>query len=406
MNREFRNILVLHNRYQQPGGEDVVVANEIAMLERAGFNVSTRIVDNSEISNSLDKISTFLGVSYNRKRKEWVDRLVDDLKPDLVHIHNFFPRLTMAVHHGLKERGVPVVQTLHNYRLGCAAATFERNGVVCERCLVSGRQHAIFNRCYRGSIAGSVALVAMQRQAFRNEFLSNCVDAFVALTNFARDKYIELGLPEDKIFVKPNFLDRPKAPEMGQPRHGALFVGRLSKEKGVVDLIEAWRRLPNVHLSVVGSGPLESVLRERAPSNVAFLGQVDRSEVERKMRESSVLIIPSVWYEGFPVTLVEAFSNGLPAIATRIGSLAEIVVEGKSGLLCEPNSPDSLVLAVEKFFESTLDQGSMHLEARRQFETLYTDRVNLEQLLGIYDAACINAKLHRVAGGALNGGLC
>lgn len=226
-------ILILHNTYQQAGGEDSVVRNESAMLAGAGHEVIVEHVSNHAIRSFRDKFDAFTQVGYNPARIGWMNGLLDRVGPDIVHVHNFFPLLTFAVHETAHQRGLPVVQTLHNYRLGCAAGTFERDGKICELCLGRTRLSALRHRCYRGSLPGTAALVMMQRRAVRHDFLARNVDVFIALTEFARSKYVEMGLPAMKIALKPNFIDGPDKTDPAVPRAGALFVGRLSKEKGV-----------------------------------------------------------------------------------------------------------------------------------------------------------------------------
>ena len=393
------NVLILHNAYRQAGGEDAVVRNEAALLERAGHRVALEIADNASIETFGDKVRTSLRLGYDPARREWMSRLLDRRRPDVVHVHNFFPLLTPAVHAEAHARGVPVVQTLYNYRLFCAAAMLQRDGSVCERCLHGSRLNAVRYACYRGSRFGSAAVAAMQHRALDRGLLTDNVDRFIVLTEFARAKFAEGGLAPEKLAVKPNFLDRP-APSSAGSRAGVLFVGRLASEKGVEQLIQAWRRLPQVPLTIAGDGPLRRRLQAAAPPNVKFLGHVPMEAVEAEMRRAAALVAPSLCYEGFPMTLVEAFANGLPAIVSGFGSLGEIVEPGVTGAHFVPGDERAMAEAVERVLGDTTALRRMSANARATFEDKYTADRNLAVLEAIYrDAKAASAEFHRPDGG-------
>ncbi|KHK90015.1 hypothetical protein LK12_19220 [Novosphingobium malaysiense] len=379
-------IIILHNYYQQAGGEDAVVGNEAMMLRNAGHDVEMVTVSNGDINGIGDKLRTAFCVAHSSARYAWMKALLSRFRPDIVHVHNFFPLLTPAVHQAAHEMGVPVVQTLHNFRLFCAKATFERDGRICELCLHGSRVNAVRFGCYRNSRIGSLALVAMQRRAIDRGLLIGNVDLFIALTKFAQKKYYEGGIPLEKIALKPNFVDSPSVtlPEIGK---GALYVGRISEEKGVGVLIEAWKSLPDIPLTIAGDGPLRRELEARAPANVNFLGRIDADHVAKEMRNAAILVIPSIWYEGFPMTLVEAFSNGLPVVASRIGSLTEIVEHGVTGAHCLPGNAGSLAETVRQMFERPDALAAMRRSVRRVFEEQYSKEQNLRMIEDIYKTA-------------------
>lgn len=381
------DILILHNIYRQAGGEDAVVRNEAAMLRRAGHTVTVETVSNDAIRSRVDAARAAWRAAYDPKRTNWMEALLDRVRPDIVHIHNFFPLLTPAVHEAAARFGAGVVQTLHNYRLLCAAATLERDGKICELCLGGSRWPALRHRCYRDSLSGTWAVTRLQGRALDRAVLTDNVDRFIALTEFSRSKFLQGGLPADKIAVKPNFLPGPISPKGEVARSGALYVGRLSHEKGVTNLIEAWRDVPGIPLVVCGDGPLRGELEKRAPANVTFLGQIDAVQIGRAMARASVMIVPSVWYEGFPMTIAEAFASGLPVIASRIGSLAEIVEDNVNGLHCEAGSASSLRDTVRGFFDRPDLAEHMGKQARRAFEELYSESRNLAMLEEIYEQA-------------------
>lgn len=374
------NILILHNSYQHAGGEDAVVDAEVALLARAGHEVRAIVVGNDSIVGVHAKVRAFINVAHDPARADWMDKLIDDSRPDLVHVHNFFPLLTPAIHIAASRRGVAVVQTLHNFRLLCASATFLRDGRICEKCLHGSKLSGIAHRCYRGSLAGSLAVVRMQFHAERHNTWSH-VDRFIALTEFARSKFIEGGIPGQRIAVKPNFMYSELDTGAGK-RRGALFAGRLSREKGVDVLLRAWADLPDIELTVAGDGPELERLKAAAPGNVRFLGRVTRDDILALMRSAEFLVLPSLWYEGFPMTIVEAFANGLPVVCSRLGSMAEIVGEGVNGALFAAGDADALRRVVRQYHPDGF--GAMAAAARQTFEQLYSPESNVHALESIY----------------------
>lgn len=342
-------------------------------------------VSNDAISGAASKLRTFVRTPYDPARKKWMVTLLGKFKPDIVHVHNFFPLMTPAVHEAAAEMGLPVVQTLHNYRLLCANAQFLREGHVCEKCLGGNRAWALVHRCYRGSLPGSLALVRMQNRAFRNHTWNRHVHRFIALTEFARDKFIQGGLPAGNLVVKPNFVSG-QTQESGQ-RQGMLFVGRLSVEKGADTLISAWHDLPEFPLTIVGGGPELDRLKSMAPANVTFVGQQSPDQVMQYLASAEALILPSIWYEGFPMTVVEAFSRGVPVIASNIGSLSEIIEPGVNGAHFRPGDPDDLVATVRQLKSNPTNLVALGKGARASYAEKYTPEMNLVQLENIYKDA-------------------
>ena len=387
-------ILVLHNLYQQAGGEDVQMRAEVELLRQAGHTVRLELVDNDSISGLRAKLETFLTAPYNPVRYDYIVELIREFRPDVVHIHNFFPLFTPAVHEGARAAGVAVVQTLQNYRLFCAGAFFLREGRVCEKCLHGDRYWGVVHRCYRNSLPGSVAVVRMQNRAFSHHTWEG-VDRFIALTEFARAKCVEAGLSADRIAVKPNTLplDWQAPGEISDTPNRALYVGRLSREKRVDVLLDAWRQLPDIPLTVVGSGPEEAALKASAPAGVRFMGALQPQGVRAHMQEAACLIMPSRWYEGLPLTAIEAFSLGLPVICSRIGSLAEIVEHEGNGWHFETNNATELAVRVRNCFSHPDLLVKAGHEARASFHRHYSGARNLEMLTGIYQQAIASAKL-------------
>lgn len=387
-------ILVLHNTYQRAGGEDVAVATEVDMLRRAGHSVELAMADNHEIAGFGGKVRTLLRTPHDPARAAWTEQAIDRSGAELVHIHNFFPLLTPAVHEAAARRGVAVVQTLHNYRLICAGAMLLRDGKICETCVTGNRLAGVVHRCYRGSLPGSAAVVAMQARAEREGTWHRHVHRFIALTTFARSKFVAGGLPAERIAVKPNNVTAPAM--VDRPgRRGALFVGRLSPEKGVDVLLRAWRKIGSMDLSIVGDGPERAALQAAAPANVRFLGQLPAEAVREQMMAAQLFVMPSICYEGFGLTLIEAFAAGLPVIASRLGSLAEIVGDGVEGRLFAPGDSDALAAAVTELAGAPDGGASYGRAGRAAYERLYTPERGIGQLEAIYAAALAEAGARR-----------
>ncbi len=379
-------IVVVHNAYRQSGGEDNVVAQEIQLLRDAGHSVTPAFVSNTELSTLPAKAKAFVNAAHNPDRARWIADIVAAERPDIVHIHNFFPLLTPAIHEGAAEAGAAVVQTLHNFRTICAAATLLRDGTVCEKCVSGQRLWGAVHRCYRNSLPASLAAARMQRHADRHRIWHIHVHRFIALTHFAREKFIAGGLPADRIAVKSTFV-APSSDASAPHRSGALYVGRLSPEKGLATLIEAWRNIPDHLLTIVGDGPLPNALRPEAPANVTFLGPQPTETVKQLMARASLLIVPSLWYEGMPMVVLEAFATGLPVLASRIGALAEMIEPGSTGALFIPGDAADLGHNANTLLAHPDTLAKMGARARHIADTLYSPARNLHLLEDIYREA-------------------
>ncbi len=377
-------ILFIHNTYQQSGGEDAVVSGETKLLRSAGHNIQVYLFDNSKVRTFGDKIITSVQASWSWRSYQLITARIHSFRPDIVHVHNFFPLVTPAVFAACNDAGVPVVLTLHNYRLTCAAAILLRNGEICEKCVTGSAWWGAVHRCYRGSLAGSIAVARMIDVHRRAGTWHDRVDRFIALTEFQKRKMVAAGLPEHKLAVKPNFLAAPPAVTMPrlEPRFGALFVGRLAPEKGVSFLVEAWRSV-DYPLTIVGDGPLAAALRRDASDQVTFLGHQDRTRVLEEMRKAAFLVMPSLWYEGLPMTLVEAYAAGLPVLASDLGAMAELVQPGVTGWTFAAGNANVLQIALARM----IDHPPPSESCRQRFEDRYTAAVNLPQLEAIYAAA-------------------
>lgn len=380
-------VLLVHNRYQQKGGEDSVVESERKMLSAHGVETDLLEADNDHIRGLTAELKAAVKVLYNAEQVARLSKRLVDFKPDVVHVHNWFPTLSPAIFGACRRSGIPVVHTLHNYRPLCIKASLYRDGSPCEDCLgTTLRLPGIVHGCYRGSRAGSAVATAAMLAHWGMGTWRNAVDRFIALSNFAKSKLIEGGLPPEKIMVKPNTLAEDPGIRSGNGGYFA-YVGRFTDEKGLPIVLECWRqggRLPK--LMIIGSGPLEEQVREAAGTldNVESLGARTGGEVLDVIGNARALICPSQWYEGMPRVVIEAMAVGTPVIASRLGTYLEMIEHGKSGLLFEAGRPDALLACIREF-PSTDDAAVMRASARRQFDSHYGAEANYQTLIEIYN---------------------
>lgn len=383
-------ILYVHNRYQQAGGEDQVFADETSLLESKGHEVLTYTAHNDAI----------VGMSRARLagRTIWSPGAYGDLRrllrrerPHVVHFHNTFPLISPAAYYAARAEGVAVVQTLHNYRLLCVNAQFFRDGRVCEDCLGKALPWpGVLHACYRGDRAASATVAAMLAGHRALGSWNRMVDVYVALSEFTRAKFVEGGLPAEKIVVKPNFVHPDPGAGEGH-RDYALFVGRLTAEKGISVLLEAWAKLGvGIPLKIVGDGPARGLVIDGAARmpDVEWLGAQPLERVYALTREAAFLVVPSIWYEGgLPKTIVEAFAVGTPVIAARIGGMTESVRHRVSGLLFRPGDGADLADTAEWAWTHPESLVEMGRGARRAYEAEFSAEVSYARLVAIFQRA-------------------
>jgi glycosyltransferase involved in cell wall biosynthesis len=383
-------IVLVHNFYRQAGGEDAAFEQERRLLECAGHDVIVYRRSNQEMEGL-----SILGQISLIKRCVWADdtqrefaRLLARENPDLVHVHNTLVVISPSVYGACRDRGVPVVQTLHNFRLMCPAATFYRDGKVCEECVEHSLWRGVYHGCYRDSRPTTAAVALMLAYHRRVRTWNELVDCYIALTEFSRNKFIAAGLPADKIVVKPNFLD-PDPGERAQPGQYALFVGRLSPEKGVSTLLQAWEEFPEHYaLHIVGDGPdradLEAQARQRHLAGITFRGHLSHAETIAEMKGAQFLIMPSVCYENFPMTFAESFACGTPVICSRLGGMEEIVADHRTGLHFTAGDAENLAQKLRWALTHPCELSETGRAARREYETRYTASGNYSLLNKIY----------------------
>lgn len=379
-------ILIAHNRYQERGGEDVVFEAESALLGEGGHAVKTLTVSNDAINSLGVRIKTALEIADNPSGRRTIAEAIDGFAPDVVHFHNFFPLLSPAVIDVCRDKGVPAVVTLHNYRVICGNGQLMRDGQICHQCLDAGPIWGVVHRCYRGSLPGSAATAYMIASHQRRGTWTRRGLRLIALTRFARNIFVSAGFNADMIDVKPNFIPDPGVPPLAAPREGLLYVGRLSPEKGVDVLLQAVAQTA-ARLRIAGDGPELAALRAKAPDNVTFLGALSRADVFAEMSRAQALVVPSLWYEGFPMVVVEALANATPVIASDLGALAEIVQGGVTGMLVPPGDADSLKRTIVAFLGDRAFAARCGQAARAAYAKLYRPEENLRQLEAIYQRA-------------------
>jgi glycosyltransferase involved in cell wall biosynthesis len=375
-------ILVAHNFYQQAGGEDAVVNAEISMLRANGHDVEIYGRTNEDIYD-IPHIKVAGQTFWSRHTSKDIANLISSFKPDIIHIHNTFPLISPSIYWAAAKANIPVVQTLHNFRLLCPQAMFLRDGNVCEDCLGNIPWRGVMHGCYRGSKSQTAVLAGMTTAHNIIGTWHNKVARYIALNDFCRQKFIAGGLPAHLIAVKPNFVEAPTVKEAS--RNGFLFVGRLSQEKGISTLAAAAKLLNNVTICFAGVGEQSALLENIA--GLESLGKLSSEAIFSKMAKSSALIMPSIWYENFPRTLVESFACGLPVIASRIGALAELIEDGETGLLFEAGNADNLASKMQWALQNPEKMRQMGQNALAVYQAKYTPNQNYVQLIAIYEAA-------------------
>ena len=386
-------VLALHNRYVVPGGEEVAFASETALLEARGHRVVKYVVQNEPFSG-WRKGTVGVGALWSEGSYRAVQRLIDESEPTVVHCHNTFPLISPSVYYAARRRGVPVVQTIHNYRLVCVNGLLFRDGRPCGDCV--GKRVAwpgVRNACYHNSTLQSTSVAGMVALHRMVGTWSRQVSAFVAPTFLSRSMLLKVGAPSDKVHIVPNFV--PTDPGVG--RHGSdyiLFVGRLSHEKGIETFVQALRALGGtVRARIVGGGPLEAwVMQEiRSMDNVSYHGSVSKEQVAELMKDATALIVPSLCFEVFPTVIVEAFATGLPVIASGHGAMAEILEDGQTGVLFPAGDADALAHAIRSVMEDSGLRLGLARAGRANFDARYDAGHHYESLVRVYEAALASA---------------
>ena len=396
-------ILLIHNFYQQPGGEDEVFRNEGELLRSKGHSVMEYIRRNDEIRDYglSDKVMLCARTVWSQESVKDLRSIIKAKKPDVAHFHNTFPLISPSAYYACREADVRVIQTLHNPRLICPAATLYRKGRACKECL--GKKlpwSGVLHACYRQSRVdtGVVTTMLLLHRAIKT--WQNQVDVYIASTEFYKRMFTEAGLSSAKISVKPHFVPFGTSVTHKGSQHYALFIGRLAPEKGIRTMLDAWNQLKEIPLKIRGDGPLQGYVQQtvsRDGNAIQLLPRVARSDLSELIRSARFLVWPSEgYYETFGLVAVEAFACGVPVIASRIGVMAEIVRDGQTGLHFTPGDSDDLAAKIKWAWTHRTEMEEMGCNARIEYEAKYTAERNYEMLMEIYD------RVHHTAAGTLN----
>jgi glycosyltransferase involved in cell wall biosynthesis len=391
-------ILLIHNQYQQSGGEDGVFLAEYNILEHKHNTVQVFEKSNNSI-RWIDKLFLPMRATWSGSTQKELQVYLQSILPDIAHFHNIFLVISPSAYYICQELSIPVVQTLHNYRLLCPAATLYRKNKICAKCIGKTIPFpGVVLGCWRGSKVFSTVPAFMLSVHNILKTWQKQVDLYIALTEFAKRKFVEGGLPEDKIVVKPNFVHSDPGVTDGTGNY-ALYVGRLSGEKGIKTLIGSWKSLTKIPLKIAGDGPLynevKSDIANHGISSVELLSSQDHQRILSIMKGARFLIFPSVCFEGFPMTICEAFACGVPVIASRLGAMEEIIEDGKTGLHFTPGDAQDLAAKIEWAWSNPERMKEMGKEARREYELKYTAEKNYKMLMEIYRKAIEINKMRR-----------
>ena len=393
------NILMLHNSYKSHGGEDESFESEVLMLREAGHLVETIHLKNNDVVQ-IGSFSVALQSIWSKPSYDLVDAKLRERSFDVLHVQNFFPLISPSVYSAARKHGVAVVQSLRNYRLLCPSTTLFRNGRVCEDCLHKTFKYpAVIHACYRDSVISSAAVAAMTGFHALKGTWRNGVDLYISLSESSRAKFVEAGLPADKVIVKGNFVHPDPGPGGGRGGY-VLFAGRLMREKGLGTLLAAWDLLKSPGaLKIVGDGLLAPQVEAfcRRKQNVVWLGSKNASEVMELMGMASLFVFPSEWYEPFGRVAIESFAKGTPVVASNMAAMAEIVQDGSTGMLFQPGNPEDLACKLQWAFDHPEQLRAMRRSARQCYEDKYTPSQNCDVLIRSYQRALRTSGLSRAS---------
>ena len=402
-------IFLVHNFYGStaPSGENTAFVSEASLLRNRGHSIVefTRNSDELLHQGLYGTVRGALGTVWNPLSLRKLKSALREIKPEIVHVHNTFPILSPSVLYATSDLDIPTVMTLHNYRIGCSAATALRKDEPCTLCLdKKSVLPALRYGCYRDSRIATLPvslMIALHRA--KNTWKKN-IDAFITLTEFQREKMIQFGIPEASLFVKPQFLENPPEPLPWQRRESkAVFIGRLYPAKGIHILIDSWKKWGKsaAPLEIIGDGPMRNELmnaagKSEAASSISFLGNLSHAEAMRRLSSAKLLILPSLCFEGFPMVVQEAYAYGVPIAASNIGSLPYLIPENRSGTLFVPGNAESLLASVQPLLADDKQLRLLGAQAKQEFDSKYTAGKNYDILMSIYASAAAHrgAKLN------------
>jgi len=381
-------VLVAHTRYQLRGGEDIGFETEVDAMRSLGWRVETVESSNFEVEKS-SQLTIARQAIWNSDWGQKIRQKVDEVKPDVFHVHNFFPMMSPAVHWAAHGKGVGVVQTLHNYRLGCLNGMYMREGRICMDCFGKLPVKGVVKKCYRNSRAGSAVVLGMVGFHRMVKTWQTQVDVFICHTESTRRLHVGAGVPTEKLMTKPTVLH----PDPGFSPGGGdycMFAGRFSPEKGITSLLKAWQLAPDLpNLILAGGGPLEPEIREIAAHDprIKLTGHLQKPEVTELMRNAKALIFPSEWYEPFGLVILEAIACGTPVVSSEIGAPRDILGEGPHAEYFEMGVPDEIAAATRRILDESVPMPIRRQSARARFVSDFSTIANMTRLAEIYDRA-------------------
>lgn len=401
-----KKVLVVHNSYKIPGGEDAVVENEMELLRGQGYKVLEYRRNNSELDEmrTLSKMKAALSSFFSLHTYRDINELIKKEQIDILHVHNTFFLISPSVYYAARKHHIPIVQTIHNFRLLCPNGLLMRDGHVCEECIEKGLNCAVQHKCYRNSRIQSIWL-SFLIWFYRKLRIYNWLN-YICLTEFNKQKLLQLNkckgihISSEQIWVKPNFVEKvPKIEPENEQYLYFLYVGRLSVEKGCCTLFEAWKEYSyyeqNVELIILGDGPLkeelESMVERESITRVHMKGQAPHDMVMKYMKNARAVIIPSICYEGLPVTLIEAYSCGCPVIGSDLGNIYDLIIPDETGLNFKVSDSHSLAAAMQRMTKE--QRKILSCGARERYERCYTKEKNAEIINRIYEEVYHSKKI-------------
>ena len=389
-------VLVVHNRYKDRTGEDSVFDREVSLLRAHSNQVDIWTVDNRAVKagTALEKISLAKSTIWSRKANKELSEKLLVAKPDIVHVHNTLPLLSPSIFHACHRANIPVVHTLHNYRLICPSNTLFRDGQICEKCVSGTLLNSVRYGCYRSSRTQTAAVAAMLQYHRWINTWSHRIDGYIALSEFQKTKIVASGIAEDKIYIKPNFIESiPQETTKVEFGSYYLFVGRLIDEKGVRLLIEGYKKANSKYpLIIMGPGYLQEMVTQAAleDERIKYVGIQSKEDVLSWMKGAIALLFPSVWHECSPMTILEAFSCSLPVICSSLGALLDMVEHQKTGYIFSPASAKELTEAI--IWVENNKQSWLFLKQHiiQRISTTYFKEENYKRLIQIYEQVIRN----------------
>lgn len=401
-------IILVNNYYYLRGGSERVFFEEMEMLRANGHEVIpfsrhyNKNIDSkySEYFSSdfsyekgffLNRIAGGVKLVYSIESRKKFCRLLDDTKPDIIHAHNIYGRLTSAVLDAARAKNVPVVMTLHDYKLICPSYSMLLNGRPCECCKGGRFYNCMLTRCHKGKLSASTIYTI---ESYFNKLFKkyNHIKYFICPSNFLLNKHLEAGIPVEKLIHLPNFIKLDSFEPKYENSDYMLYAGRLSKEKGIMTSLKAVNGL-EVLLRIVGDGPMrseyENFVSEKRIKNVEFIGYKTGEELRELFRNAAFIVFPSECYENAPMTILEAFAYGKPVIGSNIGGIPEMVIDGETGLLFEPGNHIQLRERIEYLLSNPNKIIEIGRNARQKVEKEYNEKLHYQRLMAVYKRACL-----------------